>query len=441
MAEYVHPPIPVDAVELREQAFDALRARVEGWEPADGNLDTWIIEAVAELAAQLGETVSDVVRAIFRYYGAKIASIEPIDATSATGSTDWTLIDDAGYTIPAGTVVAQAVDGELVAFEVEADVVVPAGSTSASDVGIVALEPGAKASGLTGELELIDPLDFVVGVELTAQTTGGADGESDEEYLVRLVEELRLMAPRPIVTEDFATMARTRIAEVDRALAVNGYNPTNGTSGNEKTVAVFVTDETGEPVSTAGKQAAADLLQGEREVNFVVHVADATYSTVDVTFTATAWPGVDPDVVEEAAADVRRGARLGEGRQGPLSRRRARRQERGGPAPPHLPDDRPQRRSAGRERPHSPRRGTADAAGRDRRDGELAWPPLSCRTSPSSSTTRSRRWPTTTRRTAGRSRTTARRWLRCSTRRPTSRVTARTGRLDGPSSSTPTRSP
>jgi uncharacterized phage protein gp47/JayE len=301
MAEYVHPPIPVDAVELREQAFDALRARVEGWEPADGNLDTWIIEAVAELAAQLGETVSDVVRAIFRYYGAKIASIEPIDATSATGSTDWTLIDDAGYTIPAGTVVAQAVDGELVAFEVEADVVVPAGSTSASDVGIVALEPGAKASGLTGELELIDPLDFVVGVELTAQTTGGADGESDEEYLVRLVEELRLMAPRPIVTEDFATMARTRIAEVDRALAVNGYNPTNGTSGNEKTVAVFVTDETGEPVSTAGKQAAADLLQGEREVNFVVHVADATYSTVDVTFTATAWPGVDPDVVEEAA--------------------------------------------------------------------------------------------------------------------------------------------
>ena len=43
------------------------------------------------------------------------------------------------------------------------------------------------------------------------------------------------------------------------------------------------------------------MLQAQREVNFVVNVIDATYTTFDVTFTAIAYPGWDLPAVEVAA--------------------------------------------------------------------------------------------------------------------------------------------
>ena len=105
MAEYISAPIAVDPDDYKALAFDYLRAQVPEWEPADGNLDAWIIEAFAEIAAPIGESAVDVMRSIFREYGRSLVNIPPREASSATGTASWTLIDSAGYTIPAGTVI------------------------------------------------------------------------------------------------------------------------------------------------------------------------------------------------------------------------------------------------------------------------------------------------------------------------------------------------
>lgn len=301
MAEYIDATITVDPNELYDLAVEYLQSRIPGWEPADGNLDAWLIEALSQIGSQVAETAQGVPTEIFRRFGQDLVNLPPQDATAATGKTTWTMIDNAGYTIPEGTTIGfQADDGSTVAFQTIADVEVPEGSTTAEGVEVVAVEEGAFGSGFTGEAGLLDVLDYVQTVTLEAQTTGGSDGETDEEYLERLVDELRLQTPRPILPDDFATLAR-RVAGVERSVAIDGYNPADESLENERMIAVATVDADGNPNSSQVKSEVDALLQGMREVNFVVNVIDPTYTEIDVTYTAVAWPGWDAEAVQAAA--------------------------------------------------------------------------------------------------------------------------------------------
>lgn len=69
-------------------------------------------------------------------------------------------------------------------------------------------------------------------------------------------------------------------------------------TNNEKMVTVFPVDAAGLPVSAAVKAAVDAELQAVREVNFIIHVYDPTYTAVQVNFTAVAETGADPVVVQ-----------------------------------------------------------------------------------------------------------------------------------------------
>lgn len=224
---YITTPLETDPDQIAQEVFDRIQSTFVNWAPADGNLDTILIEAWAQVVAELRELETDVRDQIFRRLGSSLHGLVPIDATSATGNSTWTMINNLGYTIEAGTQVAIGATGdESIAFEVASEVVVPPGSTStaAGGVSLVAVEGGANGSGLAGTVDLVDALEHVQSIALVGQTTGGVDAESDDDYLARLVEELRLLTPRPILPEDFAVLAR-RVAGVARAVAVDLYSP------------------------------------------------------------------------------------------------------------------------------------------------------------------------------------------------------------------------
>lgn len=303
---YVSFPIETDPDALAQTSFDYLAAVMPGWVPAPGHLESWIVEAMARLTAEARTTASDVPRSIFRAFGASMVNLPPVDAAPASAESTWTMVDDAGYTIPQGTLVGLRAAGDvLLAFGVAQEVVVPAGQTAtpAGAVLLVAEEAGAAGSGLAGPPELIDALAFVGSIALVAATTGGVDAEDDDAYLDRLSRELELLAPRPILPDDFAVLAR-RIAGVARATALDGYNPVDLSSGNERMVTVALVDAAGAPVSGVTKTAVADYLESLREVNFVVHVVDAGYTTIDVAFTGKVIPGYDPTDTEARVIDA-----------------------------------------------------------------------------------------------------------------------------------------
>lgn len=391
MPEYVSVPIETEPDAIAEIAFDYLESRLPDWTPAEPNLDVWILSAVARMAAETRDIASDVPAAIFRYFGAQILGLPPNDAVPASGLSTWNMVDNAGYTVDAGSVIGlRNADGTLIGFEVLNDIVIPPLSTTAIDVEVVAVEDGVIGNSLSNPVEMISSLDFVQSVSMQAPTSGGLDEESDDDYLSRLIIQARLMAPRPVVPRDFADMSLS-VEGIARATAIDLYNPgidevqqvilsgaTGGTitltfegqttagiavtanaatianalialsnvgpsdvivsggplgtapvfvqftsalgfsnrtqmtgspasatgtpvlsigttregavavANSARSISVALADSTGLPVTPTVKTALSTFFQALREINFIVGVIDATYTTIAVTFTATA---------------------------------------------------------------------------------------------------------------------------------------------------------
>jgi hypothetical protein len=301
---YIDVTVETEPVDLAADAFGYIEAQVPGWLPSPGNLEAWLIESLAQLAGELRVLVGLVPEDIFKFYGATIMGIPPYGAVAANATTVWTAIDTAGYTIHAGTVVAitPPASQDAFGFQVVADVVIPAGQTTVS-VQVVAIEPGAAASGITGTVAMIDTLDFIQSVTLAGATTGGQDAETADAYLNRLSDMLTLLAPRPILPNDFAVMARTMTPGVARACAVDLYKLDTQQTNQPRCCTVFVCDANGNPCSAAVKTAVLSQLQSQREINFLVYVGDPTYNQIDVTFAAVNYSGYDPtDVANRVIA-------------------------------------------------------------------------------------------------------------------------------------------
>lgn len=297
---YIPVPVETNPPDLASESFDYLQAKIAGWEPSPGNLEAWLIEALSQIASELRALVALVPDSIFAYYGSSILGLPPFPAVQASAMTTWTMVDDQGYTIDAGTVVAitPSASATSYGFAVEAAVTIPAGQTQIAGVACRALEAGSAASGLTGTVAVIDALQFVSGVTLDSATSGGQDAETTDAYLSRLSALLTLLSPRPILPQDFAVLAQREVPGVARAVAIDLYNPGPPVDDNcPRCVTVVVVDENGNAVAPSIKQAVDDLLQSSREVNFLVFVEDPVYTAIDVEFAIVAYPNYDPDDV------------------------------------------------------------------------------------------------------------------------------------------------
>jgi hypothetical protein len=301
MSSYIPVPVDSEPTDLAAEAFDYITQQVDGWSPSPGNLEAWLIEALAQIAGELRALTALVPDSIFAFYGESILGLPPYPATQATASTTWTAVDAAGYTIDAGTVIAitPPASATAYAFAVSADAVIAPGQTYVPAVQCQALEAGAAQSGLTGDVQVIDQLAFIETVTLDSPTTGGQDAETTDAYLARLSALLTLLAPRPILPQDFAVLAQRTIPEVARAVAIDLYNPGPPIDTNcPRCVSVVICDVDGQPCSPTVKAQVDSLLQSEREVNFLVFVLDPAYTTIDVSFDLQAYPGYDPTDVQ-----------------------------------------------------------------------------------------------------------------------------------------------
>lgn len=303
MSSFENFDINTDPDTLAAAAFDYLSTKMPGWVPNDGNLETWMIEAMARMVAQARDIAAQVPRAVYRQFGNSVMGIAPVEDSFASVTSTWTARDAAGYTVTSGTQVGIRTAGDvLVGFEVLADVTIPPGSsvTAAGEVVLIAIIAGTEANSIGGTVEPVDSLAWVLSAVTVGTSSGGTEAESDDDYLSRLSQELQLLSPRPILARDFAILAQ-RVAGVERALAIDGYDPTNDSYFNERMVAVAGVDTAGEAVSAPVKQGISDLLEAEREQNFIINVIDPTYTSIDVTFAFTTMPGQEPSSVEDAA--------------------------------------------------------------------------------------------------------------------------------------------
>ena len=259
----------------------------------------WLIEAFAAVAAEIRSLAADVPAAIFTTYGEEVLAIPIRVPTPATARSTWTASDDRGYSIPIGTQFTVPRTGdELVAFQVIAGATILPGERSVSDVEVAGVEAGARANGLSGRGEIVDPLSWVESIDMSA-AVGGDDGQDPTAYLYELSMLMRVIALRPILPGDFAILA-LRVVGVGRAVAMDGYDPDSRTWGHARTISLLLTDDDGEPVPPAIATQTRSTLEDLREVNFVVNVIAPDYEDVDVGYEVTAFAEQNPELVREA---------------------------------------------------------------------------------------------------------------------------------------------
>lgn len=307
MVTYLNPPFVTDPDDLTDDALDYLAANIPGWEAHDGSLPVWMIMALSRISAVAADVGSAVPISIFRYYGSALIGLQSIDAVKANTTTTWTMVDDQGYTIEAGTNVAFRVAGDtLVPFVTIDDVVIPPGETVTGDGAVIieAADPGAAGNGLgPAGIELLDALAYVDSITAVSATTGGVDAEDDSVYIARLIDFLRLMTPRPIHAVDFAVLAR-QVAGVVRSTGLDNYDPSDGSFDNERMVGVALIDADGQPVSAPIKTLVDAYLQSLRETNFIINIFDPEYTVINVNFSFTEEPTYVKADVAAAAVDA-----------------------------------------------------------------------------------------------------------------------------------------
>jgi hypothetical protein len=298
LGRYIQAAISVDQDALRAQTYARMQELVPGWEPSPTNLDTLLLNLASMLAGDLRVIASDVPEAVFRYFGEEILLVAPKASTASSFTGTVTAVDDLGYVLPAATVFGvRKPDGDYAAFETTDDVTIAAGDTTGAFTA-VAVEEGSESNALsTSDVIVQDAVPWIVSVVGDSPTSGGSDGETTDEYMDRLVDVIRIMAPRPIVPDDFGTLVQ-QIDGIGRGYPLNLYRADTNTTDVERAITVVVTDEDGEAVSSGLKAEALDLLERNREVNFLVYVADPQYQQIKVSYTVMAVEGFDTTILK-----------------------------------------------------------------------------------------------------------------------------------------------
>jgi hypothetical protein len=177
MPTYIRFPIETNPQQLALDVYNYIRARSPQWNPNDGNLDVWIAQAFAAVAADNRDLASDVPDDIFRYFGSSLLALPPLDEAQSTVASTWTMIDNAGHTIPAGTVVSiNDIGGNPIPFETLVDTIVAAGATTTGFALLARDVPGVYR---VVAIDLYDPVANTYGhertVTLAALDANGSD--------------------------------------------------------------------------------------------------------------------------------------------------------------------------------------------------------------------------------------------------------------------------
>ena len=189
-SEYIDLTIyDLEPVDIYNEAVEYARTALPELEVRAGTVEDALIQAVSYSTALLVGSINRLPDGLMEGI-LKLLGFSRLEATFSEGSATFTVDDNNGQTVPAGTVIAYeeiSSEGVVTAwtYETLTDLIIPVGSTTGT-VAIQALEAGLYPSIFSSQdLSLISPAAGVLAVELTSQTSTGTDSESDAAYFAR----------------------------------------------------------------------------------------------------------------------------------------------------------------------------------------------------------------------------------------------------------------
>lgn len=226
MTEYIIEPLDTDPEAIFNDFTEFMRQYFPDWEASEGQLDVIIARYFSMQTAFTADMASRVLRAIFRYFGNSLAGIPPLPGSAAQALIQFDVLDPSTppieHTLPFGSLVGLTdADGDLQMFSTMDDLVVDPGDVVA-EVVAQAIELGSVSNNIGGTVDLVEGIDWISAARVVGVSSGGSDPENDDVYVQRLTENLALMAPRPILAQDYAVFARN-VPGVWRSAVIDNF--------------------------------------------------------------------------------------------------------------------------------------------------------------------------------------------------------------------------
>jgi uncharacterized phage protein gp47/JayE len=277
---------PADVYQL---ALDFAASQLPEWTPTATDPAAVLLEAMAL-------QVAEAIWAINRLPGATVETLLHIfgvtfDPGAAAATTiEFTMVDTAGHTVPAGTRVRVDVNGQPVVFTLDVDAVAAtatATAAAAATASTLSAAPNGIAAGTP--VSLLDAAYFVDTAAIAATVTGGRDPEDSLAWFNRAVQRFARLTETLNRADQFEAVALEDPA-IHRVTAIDLYDGTGGPPYTDTGhISVYVYGSSG-LVATADKDTLRSRLQNAAQVNLQIHVADATVNTVAVAAEITVLP-------------------------------------------------------------------------------------------------------------------------------------------------------
>ena len=273
-----------DPQDIVDAALVVLQARLPEWTPSETNIELALLEAMALEVAETIYTINRLPEVMVETLLA-LYEIERDQGEAPSVTIEFTMADNAGYTIDEGTEVSISISAsENLSFFTDSDLVIAPGNTTGTKTA-TAIENTISANGVAigTSCELVDAIEAVESIETTTVIAGGEAPEDDTTFLTRGIQRLQRLTDTLVIPEHFSQYALEK-TYVTRAYAIDNYNSEagSGVPGDHDGHITVVVYGDGANVSNGNKALLLAELDDNASGNLGVHLLNPTINTVNV---------------------------------------------------------------------------------------------------------------------------------------------------------------
>ena len=273
-----------DPQDIVDAALVVLQARLPEWTPSETNIELALLEAMALEVAETIYTINRLPEVMVETLLA-LYEIERDQGVAPSVTIEFTMADNAGYTIDEGTEVSISISAsENLSFFTDSDLIIAPGNTTGTKAA-TAIENTISANGVAigTSCELVDAIEAVESIETTTVIAGGEAPEDDTTFLTRGIQRLQRLTDTLVIPEHFSQYALEK-TYVTRAYAIDNYNSEagSGVPGDHDGHITVVVYGDGANVSNGNKALLLAELDDNASGNLGVHLLNPTINTVNV---------------------------------------------------------------------------------------------------------------------------------------------------------------
>ena len=284
--------------EIYDAAIAYARTALPEWTPVAGSIESAVLQAAAQMTGEVSAAINRLPNGLLEGL-LQLLGVTRNAGTRPTGTVDIVTIDDAGYTLEAGTLFGYVDSSDpdnpvLYPFTTDDTVYVSQGSSSASVAitGSAAVLYPELPSGTI--LQALSQISFIDSLELNADLSAGADPETDSEYLTRATAKLESYNQALVLPSQYEAYVLSSYSNIYRCKAYSRVDPSNDDIADALVngyLTLYVCGLNGASLGSTARTTIEDDLENRSVAGLVITAKNAPVVAVTVTVTVVKETG------------------------------------------------------------------------------------------------------------------------------------------------------